>query len=201
MARRPRRKAEDTRAEILATAERLFRENGVAGSSVAHIAQALSMSPANVFKHFHSKAALTDAICDSKIDVMIARLQALEVDAPAPERLGIIAHRLMEAHLASLHDTPYILEMLYLLSKSDLKSGMRYKMMLEDLFLDIIRHGMDSSIYHSTDPQRAACAAASAFASVLHPIFLANAPEEELTHRCDDLIWLVNAALQNPLVK
>ncbi|MBT9372753.1 TetR family transcriptional regulator [Rhizobium sp. CSW-27] len=201
MARRPRRKAEDTRAEILATAERLFRENGVAGSSVAHIAQALSMSPANVFKHFHSKAALTDAICETKIDAMIRRIQALEVDAPAPQRLGLIAHRLMEAHQASLQDTPYMLEMLYLLSKSDLKSGLRYKAMLEDLFLSVIREGMESGVYGTPDAPRMARTAAIAFVSVLHPIFLAKAAPEELAQRCDDLSWLVNAALQNPLVK
>lgn len=201
MARRPRRKAEDTRAEILATAERLFRENGVAGSSVAHIAQALSMSPANVFKHFHSKAALTDAICETKIDAMIRRIQALEVDAPAPQRLGLIAHRLMEAHKASLQDTPYMLEMLYLLSKADLKSGLRYKAMLEDLFLSVIHEGMERGVYGTPDPPRMARAAAVAFVSVLHPVFLAHAAPEELAQRCDDISWLVNAALQNPLVK
>ena len=62
MARRPRRKAEETRADILSMAEMLFRQRGYVAVSIADIATALGMSPANIFKHFHSKTALVDAI-------------------------------------------------------------------------------------------------------------------------------------------
>ncbi len=199
--RRPRRRAEDTREEILTTAERLFGENGIAGCSIAHIAQALSMSPANVFKHFHSKVALANAICDRHIDRMIERLQDLDMAGPAPQRLHCMAHRLMDAHLASLEDSPYMLEMIFLLTETAMNSGQRYKDILDGLFLDLIQYGIATGVYFSRDPQRSSRALAGAFASVLHPVFLAHTPVEELRQRCDEIVDLVNCGLQNPLAK
>lgn len=201
MPRRPRRKAEDTRQEILATAEHLFGERGIAHCSIAHVAQALSMSPANVFKHFHSKIALVDAICQHKIDSMISQIQTLNMDAPAPHRLQMVARRLMKAHIASLQDSPYMLEMVFLLSGQDLPSGDRYKTMIDELFLSVIRDGVDAGIYHCDDPVEMSRTVAAAFAAVLHPVFLAKQPFDDLDRQCRNIVNLVNAALQNPLVK
>lgn len=201
MARRPRRKAEDTREEILSTAEQLFGERGIAHCSIAHVAQALSMSPANVFKHFHSKIALVDAICQRKIDTMIRQIQTLNMDAPAPHRLQMAARRLMMAHIASLQDSPYMLEMVFVLSGQDLPSAECYKAMVEDLFLSVIRDGVETGIYHCDNPVEMSRTLAATFATVLHPVFLAKQPLEDLDRQCGNIAALVNAALQNPLVK
>lgn len=201
MARRPRRKAEDTREEILSTAEQLFGERGIAHCSIAHVAQALAMSPANVFKHFHSKIALVDAICQRKIDTMIRQIQTLNMDAPAPHRLQMAARRLMMAHVASLQDSPYMLEMVFVLSGQDLPSAERYKAMVEDLFLSVIRDGVETGIYHCDNPVEMSRTLAATFATVLHPVFLAKQPLEDLDRQCGNIAALVNAALQNPLVK
>src|SRR6478752_1471314 len=48
----------DTRERILAVAERLFREIGYQKTTVADIAKALRMSPANVYRFFDSKKAI-----------------------------------------------------------------------------------------------------------------------------------------------
>ncbi len=201
MTRRPRRKAEDTKEEILSTAEELFSQRGIAACSIAHIAHALSMSPANVFKHFHSKTALVDSICQRKIDDMISQIQDLHMDAPAPERLRIAADRLMKAHLASLKESPYMLEMLFVLSGQKISSGDRYKSMMDDLFQSVIRHGRDNGVYHCDDVEKASRTVVAAFVSVLHPIFLSGVDVVELERQCRDIADLVNAALQNPLVK
>lgn len=201
MPRRPRRKAEDTREEILTIAEQLFGERGIAHCSIAHVAQALSMSPANVFKHFHSKLALVDAVCQRKIDAMITRIQTLQMDAPAPHRLEMVARRLMLAHLASLQDSPYMLEMVLVLSEQDLPSAERYKAMLEDLFRSVIQDGVTEGVYRCEDPAEMSRTVAAAFASVLHPVFIAKQSRTELEGQCGNIAKLVNAALQNPLVK
>ena len=80
MARRPRRKAEETREDILSMAELLFRQRGFVAVSIADIAAALGMSPANVFKHFRSKAALVDAIAEVGADRVL-----FSVDYPFEE--------------------------------------------------------------------------------------------------------------------
>jgi AcrR family transcriptional regulator len=52
----------ETRARIVATAERLFREIGFQKTTVADIARELRMSPANVYRFFGSKAEIHMAV-------------------------------------------------------------------------------------------------------------------------------------------
>nr|WP_245366880.1 TetR family transcriptional regulator [Neorhizobium galegae] len=199
--RRPRRRAEETRAEILDTAETLFRKQGVSGCSIAHIAQALSMSPANVFKHFHSKVALADAICERQISAMSQKVEALHLEGPAPERLKTLAFGLMDLHTQAVADNQFMLEMIFYLSETEIESSKHYEKMVETLFADLIRHGVEAGIYHSRDPQVSGRAAAAAFASVLHPVFLTRHSRAQTAERCSQIVDLVNAALQNPLAK
>jgi TetR/AcrR family transcriptional repressor of the ameABC operon len=199
--RRPRRKAEETREDILTTAETLFRDRGISGCSIADIAQAMQMSPANIFKHFHSKAALADAICERHIDRMIGRFAVVDEAAPAPERLGIVVRRMMEAHLDDIRQNPFLFEMIFLMSQADLPSGRHYKDMINSLFADLIRQGVESGVYIIRDAEMVSRHVSSAFASILHPVFLAEADADELHDRCEGLVRLVNAALQSPLAK
>ena len=201
MVRRPRQKAEETRQDILATAEDLFREKGIGRCSIADIASELKMSPANVFKHFGSKTQLADAICDRHIHRMIDRFALLNDPAPAPAKLGIVVQKLMEAHKSDIQESPYLFEMILLMSNADLPSGRHYKALINSLFTDVIKDGMAAGVYHCADPERAGSAVAAAFASVFHPVFLAKTDPAELSERCEGLIDLVNAALQNPLAK
>ena len=65
----------ETRARIVATAERLFREIGFQKTTVADIARELRMSPANVYRFFGSKA---------DIHIAVARQLMGEVEAAVP---------------------------------------------------------------------------------------------------------------------
>lgn len=86
----------EIRDRILREAEHLFRTIGYSKSTVADIAQACAMSPANVYRFFESKAAINEAITE----VVLARMEAigesiLRESAPASVRL----HRLItEGH-------------------------------------------------------------------------------------------------------
>src|SRR5260370_19594063 len=52
----------DVRERILVTAERLFRDIGYQKTTVADIAKALRMSPANVYRFFDSKRSITAGV-------------------------------------------------------------------------------------------------------------------------------------------
>ncbi len=199
--RKPRRKAEETREDILRIADALFREKGIAKSSIADIAQELGMSPANVFKHFHSKTVLVDAICDRHINHMIGRFDTLDTPAPPPEKLGIIVRRLMQAHLEDIRENTFFLEMIFLVAKTELESGFHYRRLIEDLFFDLIRDGVEAGVYHCADCRATSRYVAASFASVLHPVFLAHETQAELDERFNGLVALANAALQSPLAK
>jgi TetR/AcrR family transcriptional regulator, repressor of the ameABC operon len=199
--RRPRRRAEETRQDILATAEALFRQYGIAKTSIADIALDLGMSPANIFKHFHSKTALVDAICERHISRMIEQFTALNEPAPAPDRLALVACKLMETHLQHIRENPFFLEMMFAMSDIQLDSGRRYGVLIESLFSDLIRQGVETGVYHCDDCTATGRYVSAAFVSVLHPVFLVREDESLLRERCHGLADLVNAALQCSLAK
>lgn len=199
--RKPRRKAEETREDILRTADTLFREKGIGKSSIADIAHVLGMSPANVFKHFGSKTALVDAICDRHITHMIGRFDTLDTPAPPPEKLGLTVRRLMQAHMEDIRENTFFLEMIFLVAKTELESGFHYRRLIEDLFFRLIQDGVDAGVYHCTDCRKTSRHVAASFASVLHPVFLAHETQAELDERLNGLVALANAALQSPLAK
>lgn len=58
----PHSREAETRARIVATAERLFREIGFQKTTVADIARELRMSPANVYRFFASKSDIHMAV-------------------------------------------------------------------------------------------------------------------------------------------
>jgi len=199
--RKPRRKAEETREDILRTADALFRERGIAKSSIADIAHALGMSPANVFKHFHSKTALVDAICDRHITHMIGRFDTVDTPAAPPEKLGLVVRRLMQAHLEDIRDNPFFLEMVFLVAKTEIESGLHYRQLIEELFFNLISDGVEAGVYHCIDCRAVSRHVAASFASVLHPVFLVHETQAELDQRLNGIVALINAALQSPLAK
>jgi TetR/AcrR family acrAB operon transcriptional repressor len=64
VARRTKEAAAITREQLLDAAERVFREQGVAGSSLAEVAAAAGVTRGAVYWHFRDKADLYAAMCD-----------------------------------------------------------------------------------------------------------------------------------------
>ena len=201
MTRRPRRKGEETREDILSTAEQLFREQGFSKTTIADIAAALSMSPANVFKHFHSKTALADAIAARHLSRFTERLSSADIGLSAPERLLNLAMRLMEAHLKDFQDEPYLYEMVMMTARSGLPSGKIYRQLIERKFAEIIRDGVEAGLYFCEAPEKTAVFVSACLVGVLHPVLVIEAEHDELPARCRGIVALINNALQNPLAK
>ena len=64
MVRRTKMEAAATRAALLDAAERVFRERGVARTSLAEIAAAAGLTRGAVYWHFRDKTALFEALCE-----------------------------------------------------------------------------------------------------------------------------------------
>jgi AcrR family transcriptional regulator len=78
----------ETRNRILREAERLFRVYGYSKTTVADIAGACRMSPANVYRFFASKSAINNSICERLIAEDEAALVGIAgLPAKASERL------------------------------------------------------------------------------------------------------------------
>ncbi len=197
MARRPRRKAEETRADILSMAEMLFRERGYVAVSIADIATALGMSPANVFKHFHSKTALVDAIAEIHLGAMADRFGSIDGEMLPKERLQRFVLRLLDSHLQDIKDNPYIFEMVLTTIEAKFEAGNRYRERIEQRLQQIIQDGVASGAYRCADPHRAAITVADVLACVLHPVLIARDDKETLVHKAHDIVCFVDTALQN----
>jgi TetR/AcrR family transcriptional repressor of the ameABC operon len=198
---RPRRSAEETRCDILTMTERLFRERGFGAVSIADIASALSMSPANIFKHFHSKNALVDAIFLQQIRLLEQKIDLLDASHSPFERLRHLARNLMENHRSDLNDNPYIFEMILMTAKRELACGRYYENVITTLLEDIIHGGVEEGIYPQTDANKAARVALYAFTSILHPALIAHEELDILATRCEELAEFVDAALRYRIAK
>ena len=197
MARRPRRKAEETREDILSMAELLFRQRGFVAVSIADIAAALGMSPANVFKHFRSKAALVDAIAERHLGDVADRFATFDDELPPNERLLRFVLRLLDSHLQDIQQNPYIFEMVLMTVQAKLEAGNRYRERIVQKLDDIIREGVAKGRYRCSSPKDAATTVADVLASVLHPVLIARDDKDTLVQRAKQIVIFVDAALQN----
>src|SRR6266567_2658656 len=76
----------NTKERIVETAIRLFNERGTGAVSTNHIAQALSMSPGNLYYHFRNKEEIIRAI----LERMMTRWEKLYA-APPRARASTVA--------------------------------------------------------------------------------------------------------------
>ncbi|MGG7519725.1 TetR/AcrR family transcriptional regulator [Allorhizobium undicola] len=199
--RRSRRPAEQTRQDILQTAENLFRDRGYQQVAMADIAAQLGMSPANVFKHFHSKGALVDAIACAQIDDMMGTLDGIETLPNPQQKLHEVAERLLRALLQHVTENPHVFEMIVLCSDPSRMAGAFYRHKLGKALEIIIEEGHRDGIFHVKDAAHTASVVTTALGGVLNPLAVCQEGSDILYSRCRDLVVLVIAALQNPLAK
>ncbi|MBF2718207.1 TetR/AcrR family transcriptional regulator [Agrobacterium vitis] len=199
--RRSRRPAAETRQEILRAAEELFRQRGYQQVAMADIAAELEMSPANVFKHFHSKTALVDAIATAHLEKLMAGLADLEMLSSPQMKLLQIAERLLTKLLQDVCDNPHLFKMIVLTTDLELTAADLYREKICAIFEKIVLEGVATGDFFVTDPHHTASVIATALEGVIHPLSITREKPEILHIRCRDLIGLVTTALQNPLAK
>lgn len=83
-----RRNSEETRTTILATAERIFAQAGLAGARMDLIAKTAGVNKALLYYYFKSKEALYEAVVEDHFRRFNEQaLKLLQSDGPAPEVL------------------------------------------------------------------------------------------------------------------
>jgi len=200
-ATRPRRSGEETRRDILAMTDRLFRERGFSAVAIADIAASLGMSPANVFKHFHSKIALVDAIMLQRIGVFKEKMHLLDNTHTPQERMLTLVRTLMQNHRNDLTDNPYMIDVFLQTPKRELSCGVHYQQVLTQQFAVIIGDGVRQGIYRDADPVKEAGLALTVLSCVLHPLLISREDIGILATRCEDVVMLIDRSLKYALEK
>jgi AcrR family transcriptional regulator len=159
---RPRRVAPtsglEPREEILREAARLFSTNGVAGTRITHIADAVGVSSSSVYYHFENINAIVEALLTYVVEESAAfATAAARQSGPSTERL----HALITQHVERLTTGPYDLWFVVGPSPADSKQhpavgkkAQEWRSAVEKL----IREGVNASELRVIDPTFAVAA-------------------------------------------
>ena len=166
--------AEATRCRVVETAERLFRQFGYLKTTVGDIAAELGMSPANIYRFFASKAAITEAVLQKVTG------EVIEEAAPSPPTRTSAPRRSCAA--SSAPATRAICErcladsrmhaMVHAAIDENWHVIRRHKAALREVTAAIIADGVRTGEFDVADPELAALCFQHAMMSSLHPLIV-----------------------------
>jgi AcrR family transcriptional regulator len=169
----------ETRNRILGEAERLFRVYGYSKTTVADIAEACRMSPANVYRFFTSKSAINNAICERLIADDEEALRGIaRLPLPASERLKRVVVELNRRSVQNFIDNKKVHEMVMVALEERWEAIREHIHRVRDLFGTIIRDGIGSGEFRQQDAKRAAECACAAMAPLRHPVMLVQCMDD-----------------------
>ena len=165
----------DTRERILVVAERLFRQIGYQKTTVADIAKALRMSPANVYRFFDSKKAIHQAVARLLMGEVEEAAQAIAA-RPGPavgrlrELLTTIHHMNSERYVgdSKLH------EMVAIAMEENWEVCNAHIQLIGEIIGSVIGQGVASGEFEVADVPVAAICTCMAMMRFFHPQMIAQ---------------------------
>src|SRR3974377_571295 len=191
-------KETDVRERILITAERLFREVGYQKTTVADIAKALRMSPANVYRFFDSKKSINAGVASRLMGQVYGASHLIAA------KRGGAAQRLREL-LATVHrmncdryvGDSKMHEMVAVAREENWDVCKAHMECITGMIATVIASGVASGEFHVKDVGVAAMCTCTAMIRFFHTQLIpgcANKPTQSL----DQMIDFVIAALSRP---
>jgi AcrR family transcriptional regulator len=189
----------DTRARIVATAERLFREIGFQKTTVADIARELRMSPANVYRFFGSKAEIHVAVAGhlmSEVEAAATKIALGPGSASERLRALVLGNEKMNAERyvadRKLHD------MVEAALDEHWPAIDAHIDRIDELFESVIASGMETGEFAEADPRLAARLVHAACIRFCHPRLMvecADRPEPTSAQMVDFCLAALRAGV------
>jgi len=162
--------AQATRAAIMDTADRLFRTLGYQKTTVADIARELRMSPANVYRFFPSKSAITEAIAERLLEQVIAAVRAIAAGpGTPPDRVRALFRLLQEQTMALFFHERRMHDMVAAAIEEHWSVVERYVHSIDEAFVQIVRDGQAAGEFGGMDPEQAGRLMHCSCAMFTHP--------------------------------
>ncbi|MGA2262225.1 MAG: TetR/AcrR family transcriptional regulator [Acidobacteriota bacterium] len=117
---RRQREADNRRKEILDAAQRLFWQNGYAGTSIPQIAKAAELAPGTIYLYFPSKEALYVELLMEGYEILRKRLSAETQHPGSPAEQ---AARLLDVFLTFAREYPEYYEIIFFLVQKERNGG------------------------------------------------------------------------------
>jgi AcrR family transcriptional regulator len=187
----------DTRARILLTAERLFREIGYQKTTVADIAKVLKMSPANVYRFFDSKRAIHEAVaCRLMGEVEQAATAIATKPASAIARLRELLMNIHYMNKERYVGDSKLHEMVAIAMEEDWKVCDAHLEFIGATVGKVIAEGMASGEFKAADPMTTSLCVVSSMVRFFHPQIIAQCatkPGPTLEQMVDFVIGSISA--------
>lgn len=169
----PASRADETRARIEETAERLFRAMGYQKTAVADIARELGMSPANVYRFFPSKSAINEAIADRLLGGMRAEIEAIaRGPGAATDRLRRLLSALFERKVEVFFGERRLHDMVSAAIEEHWGVIQRYLDAVHAAVRRVLEDGAAAGEFAAPDPSAAAHTVMHAVVAWNHPALL-----------------------------
>jgi AcrR family transcriptional regulator len=189
--------ADETRARILKEAERLFRHYGYSKTTVADIADACAMSPANVYRFFASKSQIVEAICGLITANLESQLHKIAVSrAPASERLMRFIEHIARHTSETLVHEKKVHEMVVVAMEENWATIDRHLEATEAMIADIIAGGIAAGEFRKQDAAYAAKCVHFAIAGFSHPVVTAQCRDDPNTPTPQEMAAFLLSALK-----
>lgn len=165
----------DTRCRIVRQAEEFFRVYGYQKTTVADIAKALRMSPANVYRFFDSKKAINEEVAIRLMgEVEAAAQEIADSPAPAPERFRRFVEAVAEMNASRYVGDRKMHEMVEVALEESWSIVAAHLQRLDVMMTRIIADGVASGDFKVADPAIAARCAHTAMVKFCHPRLIAE---------------------------
>lgn len=186
----------DIRLGILLTAERLFREIGYQKTTVADIAKALKMSPANVYRFFESKKAIHEGVARRLMgEVEQATQEIARREKPASERLRALLKTVHQMNAERYVDDSKMHEMVAVAMEQSWDVCHAHIDTINCEFAKVIADGMAEGEFRQADPQQTALCVCASMTRYFHPQLIAESADLP-GPTIDQMIDFVLAALR-----
>lgn len=189
-----------TRRNIREKAKDLFKKSGFARATIAEIANACEMSPANLYRHYRNKRAIAFAVA---VDAMRARSTELQsvLDQPAETaelRLRRALTTIADQTIRSTQEEPRLLEISELLFDS--REGRRIIEILQPQFREMMKRlildGVANGEFRVSNPDVAAQATLVCMRYFSLPFAIAHFAADNIRDELAAAIELIVAGLR-----
>ncbi|MBA5777734.1 TetR/AcrR family transcriptional regulator [Stappia sp. F7233] len=193
----------EMRQKIVDTANRLFHVYGYQKTTVADIARELGMSPANVYRFFASKTALTKAVTKLVTDEFQRNIEdvAARRDIAPPERLRLIAR----SHFELMRERYAVNRKIHDLIEAAMDEAWdeieMHKADMRRVMAQVIEEGISNGDFPEQDVATAAMLMQYSLIVFFHPVLVSQAQrcmtDEQQEAMFDPMVDFALAALRN----
>ena len=186
----------ETRARIVETAEKLFREIGFQKTTVADIARELRMSPANVYRFFGSKAEINGAVARHLLSsIADASVAIVEGPGSAGDRLRALVKNNETMNAERFVGERKLHEMVEVALDEEWPIVTEYIQTMRMLMGRLVAEGVGTGEFAPIDPAQGAALIQAATICYCHPRLMVECQDKPVPD-VDEMVDFVLRALR-----